>query len=70
MPNAPGDHSFRDPTPREHKIAAGLFAGFGVFFILLFLTERGWAFRWVILGLAVISLWRALWHCSGILKRQ
>jgi hypothetical protein len=61
---------FREPSSREHKIAAGLFGGFGIFFILLFLAERGWGFRWVILGLAVISIWKALWHWTGAAKRQ
>jgi hypothetical protein len=57
---------FRPPTPREHKIGAALFIAFGVFFVLLFLVERGWGFRWVILGLGVISIWRGLWHWTGI----
>ena len=42
------------------------YIAFGVFFILLFLVERGWAFRWVILGLGVISIWRGLWHWTGV----
>lgn len=60
---------FREPSPREHKIGAALFLGFAVFFILLFLAERGWGFRWVILALAVISIWRGLWHWTGALRR-
>jgi uncharacterized membrane protein len=55
---------FRGPTPREHRIAAGLFIGFGVFFAMLFVVLSGWWFRWVILGLAVYSLVYALRHWS------
>jgi hypothetical protein len=57
---------FREPTPREHKIGAALFAGFGLFFVLLFLVEPGWSFRWVILTLGIISLYRALTHLLSI----
>jgi hypothetical protein len=46
---------FREPSPREHRIAAALFIGFGVFFILLFCVHGGWWFRWVILALGVFS---------------
>jgi hypothetical protein len=53
---------FREPTRREHAIAAGLFIGFGGFFTLLFLLQSGWWFRWVILGLAVFSIMRGLRH--------
>lgn len=66
MPDdAPIDPSFREPTPREHKLAAALFIAFGVFFILLFVVEKGWGFRWVLLGLGIISIWRGLWHWTG-----
>ena len=47
---------FRGPTPREHRIAAGLFVAFGVFFVMLYVVLAGWWFRWVILGLAVWSI--------------
>ena len=47
---------FRGPTPREHRIAAGLFVAFGVFFVMLYVVLAGWWFRWVILGLAVWSV--------------
>jgi fatty acid desaturase len=53
---------FRAPTPREHRIAAILFVGFGIFFALLFEVLLGWWFRWVILGLAVISVLHGLHH--------
>ena len=53
---------FREPTPREHRIGAALFLGFGVFFLLLFVIQRGWWFRWVIAFLAVLSLVRGLRH--------
>ena len=46
---------FREPSAREHRIAAALFIGFGLFFLLLFFVLIGWWFRWVILGLAVYS---------------
>ena len=47
---------FREATPREHRIAAFLFIGFGVFFVLLFVVLAGWWFRWVILGLSIVSV--------------
>jgi hypothetical protein len=53
---------FRAPTPREHWIAAALFIGFGIFFVLLFVVLRGLWFRWVILGLALWSVLYALRH--------
>jgi hypothetical protein len=53
---------FREPTAREHRIAAALFGGFGVFFVLLFLVESGWWFRWVILVLGVFSTIRGVRH--------
>ena len=53
---------FREPTPREHRMAAALFVAFGAFFALLFLVLSGWWFRWVILGLGVISVLHGLWH--------
>ena len=53
---------FRQPTPREHRIAGWLFTGFGVFFVLLFLVERSFSFRWVILALGIISILRGFYH--------
>jgi hypothetical protein len=53
---------FRESTPREHWIAAALFLGFGVFFVLLFLVTAGFWFRWVTLGLGVYSALYALRH--------
>ena len=53
---------FRPPTRREHRIAAGLFVGFAVFFVLLYIVLSGWWFRWVILGLGVWSLVHGLRH--------
>ncbi len=53
---------FRAPSRREHWIAAGLFVGFGVFFVLLSVVNRGWWFGWVILLLGVWSLAHALGH--------
>lgn len=53
---------FRAPSRREHWLAAALFVGFGVFFIVLFFVNRGWWFRWVTLGLGLISIWRGMRH--------
>src|SRR3954452_12961172 len=53
---------FREPTAREHKLAAALFVAFGLFFAALFVVLSGWWFRWVILGLGVISILHGLWH--------
>jgi hypothetical protein len=47
---------FRAPSRREHGIAAALFIGFGLFFGMLFIVNRGWWFGWVILGLGVWSV--------------
>jgi hypothetical protein len=47
---------FRAPSRREHWIAAALFVGFGMFFCLLFVVNRGWWFAWVILLLGMWSL--------------
>lgn len=53
---------FREPTRREHWIAGGLFVGFGVFFIALFIVLAGWWFRWVVLVLGVYSIVHGLGH--------
>lgn len=53
---------FREPSRREHWIAAGLFVGFGIFFVLLFVLQRGWWFAWVLLGLGAISVWHGIGH--------
>jgi hypothetical protein len=78
MSSGPGDHIpsdqdadqswFRPPTPREHRIAAALFMGFGLFFVLLFVVEAGWPFRWVILALGLISILHSLNHLKNALK--
>jgi hypothetical protein len=72
--NEPSEQSdpdwFRDPNRRERWIAAGLFVGFGVFFILLFIVLRGWWFRWVILGLSLISILNGLTHVAGSRNAQ
>ena len=60
---------FREPTPREHRIAAALFIGFGVFFALLFFVQAGWWFRWVILALGVISIVHGTRHALDARKR-
>jgi|SRR5438552_2797584 len=53
---------FREPSRRERRIAAGLFVGFGVFFLALAWVQRGWWFAWVILALGAVSLWYAGWQ--------
>lgn len=53
---------FREPSRREHWIAAGLFVGFGVFFVLLFFVTAGFWFRWVTLGLGFYSILHGLGH--------
>jgi len=53
---------FRAPTRREHRIAAALFVGFGLFFGLLFVVLLGWWFRWVILMSGVISIVHGVRH--------
>lgn len=61
---------FREPTRREQWLGAGLFSGFGVFFLLFYYVERGSSFRWIILGLGVISLVRGLWHAIKGLRTK
>jgi hypothetical protein len=56
---------FRAPSRREHWMAAGLFVGFGVFFVLLFWVTAGFWFRWVTLGLGLFSILRGLRHVLG-----
>lgn len=53
---------FREPTRREHFIAAGLFLAFAVFFVMLYVVLSGWWFRWVILGLGVWSFLYGVRH--------
>ena len=53
---------FRPPSAREHRIAAALFVGFGIFFALLFFVLAGWWFRWVILSLGAISIIHGVRH--------
>ena len=66
QPQHPIDHAhpefFREPTPREHRIAAGLFIGFAVFFGLLFVVLRGWWPRWIFVALAVYSFLDGVRH--------
>jgi hypothetical protein len=53
---------FREPTRREHIIAAAIFIGFGLFFFLFsFVWVDRW-FRWAIVGLSVISVLYGLGH--------
>lgn len=59
---------FRQPTRREHLIAAPLFVGFGIFFIMLFSLQAGWWFRWVLLMLGIISILRGLSHVVDAIR--
>jgi fatty acid desaturase len=65
LPEAADPEWFREPTPREHRMAAALFVAFGVSFALLFIVLGGWWFRWVILGLGVLSALHGLWHAAA-----
>ncbi|HEX3358106.1 MAG TPA: hypothetical protein VHS31_14130 [Tepidisphaeraceae bacterium] len=56
---------FRPPTPRERRIAAALFVGFGLFFIALFFVLFGWWFRWVILFLGIYSILIGIKYLRG-----
>ena len=60
---------FREPSRREHWLAAGLFVGFGVFFVLLFVVTAGWWFRWVTLGLGIYSIFHGLGHARAAAAR-
>src|SRR4051794_25149820 len=61
-PEAADPAWFREPTAREHVIAAALFVGFGLFFAVLFFVLQGRWFRWVVGGLGVVSVLHGLWH--------
>jgi hypothetical protein len=61
---------FREPTVRELRLGAGLFTGFGVFFVLMFFVEKDWGFRWVLLTLGVVSIVRGLWHLGGAIRKR
>jgi hypothetical protein len=61
---------FRPPSRREHWIAAGLFIGFGLFFLAMFYLSLGWWFRWVILALAVWSIGYGIRHALDARRRQ
>jgi hypothetical protein len=65
-PDAAADPQwFRPPSRRERWMAAGLFAGFGVFFVLLFFVTAGFWFRWVTLGLGLYSILYGLRYARG-----
>ena len=57
---------FRPPSAREHRIAAWLFIGFSLAFVLLFFVLSGWWFRYVILGLAVYSFLYGFRHARDL----
>ena len=68
-PDPPDAEWFRPPTRREHRIAAALFIGFGLFFAALFVVTAGFWFRWVILALGLFSIARGLRHAMMLLRR-
>jgi hypothetical protein len=61
---------FRAPNRREHWIAAGLSLGFAIFFFAWFYLQRGWWFRWAILGLGIISILHGAQHASRAMARK
>lgn len=61
---------FRQPTLREHGIAAGLFMFFGIFFLALFVVVDGWWFRWVIAALGVYSILHGAGHARDYVRRR
>ena len=56
---------FREPSRREHWLAAALFVAFGVFFVLLFVVTAGFWFRWVTLALGLYSILHGLRHARA-----
>lgn len=69
-PDDPWPDDFRPPTLREHRIAAALFFGFALFFVILFVVMAGWWYRWVVLALAVISVLYASSHAAATVGRR
>ena len=61
---------FREPTRREHGIAAALFIFFGLFFLALFVVTSGWWFRWVIAGLGIYSILHGAGHARDCFRRR
>ena len=61
---------FREATRREHWIGAALFVGFGLFFVLLFIVQRGWWFAWIVLGLGAISILRGTRHAIDAMRAR
>ena len=49
-------------------MAAGLFIGFGIFFLALFIVIAGWWFRWVIAGLGVYSILHGASHARDYFR--
>ena len=67
-PDAAHPDWFREPNAKELKIGIGLFIGFGIFFFLSFKLGRDWGFRWVLLGLGIISTIRGLWYLVCLIR--
>ena len=61
---------FREPSRREHWLAAALFVAFGIFFVLLFVVTAGWWFRWVTLALGVYSVVHGLGHARDAVRAR
>ncbi|HEX8523082.1 MAG TPA: hypothetical protein VF669_12565 [Tepidisphaeraceae bacterium] len=68
-PQVEAEPWFREPSVREHRIAAALFIGFGVFFILLFVVLSGWWFRWIIIALGVYSILHGARHAISSFRK-
>ena len=61
---------FREPTRREHFIAAGLFIAFGLFFVAWFVVLSGWWFRWVIIEMAIFSILHGVRHLQDARRKK
>jgi hypothetical protein len=73
-PDPPGEIAdpawFREPTRREQWLGAGLFSGFGLFFLLVFYLQPTSIFRWFILGIGIISIGRGLRHAIKAMRMK
>jgi hypothetical protein len=69
-PEAADPEWFREPTLRELRMGAGLFIGFGIFFVLMYILYSDSRFRWVLLGLGVISMIRGLKHLVEAIRKN
>ena len=70
MDDSPHNEWFREPTRREHFIAAGLFIAFGLFFVAWFVVLSGWWFRWVIIVMAIFSILHGVRHLQDARRKK